>query len=249
MFAINRIAVIVKGQNEVSEKISNWGVKKFLAVAFFLSLLFSSTKYFNYVVNFDHPEADYPIRETISISLFADHKHMDTVFKVIFLLTAISDFLNHFVFTCINLFIDIVMLVKLHRSLAETEENKESLKIASRMVVINSLISILFKMPLMILPIINVLAQFYYSNLRRIIGKNKFVSNNVTFEAYLNRNFGYFYYFFQAADFPDLIDSLCNFLFSLSLLLVFFVYYNFDEKIYQGFNRIITIESKTQNEK
>jgi hypothetical protein len=272
MFAVNRIAVLVKGQNETFEKISKWGVRKFLAITFSISLLLSSTKYFNYVVNFDHPEADYPIREKISVSISFDYNQMDTIFKVIFLLSSLSDLLNHFVFTCVNLFVDVVMLVKLRRTLAEKlaklssmnlsrkivekrkEENRESMNRAVRMVVINSLISILLKLPLMILPVINIAAQFYYLDQRTFMFENFFEKTNYGFAAYLNRSFGYFFYLFKTSAFPDFIDSVGNFCFSLSLSLSFFVYFNFDKNIYHGFNRIfikkkVVEKLNTQNAK
>ena len=255
MFAINRIALIGKDRYEVFEKIAKWGVKKLLVITFLFSSLLSATKYFNYYVNFDHPEADYPMREKISTSIFIDVNQKDTFFDVIFLFSSLSDLLNHLVFLCIILLLDIFMVVQLRRTLAEKlakflsmnpnsksvekrkEENEDSVNKATRMVIINSLMGILLKLPLMFLPIINIIAQFYYSNKRMVTFGNKFESNK-TFYAFFDRKFGYFFYFFQLSDFPDLADSLSELLYSLSLALGFFIYFNFDKKINGGSNRI-----------
>lgn len=131
------------------------------------------------------------------------------------------------------------------------EENRKSMNRAVRMVVINSLISILLKLPLMILPIITIAAQFYYSQQRTFLIENFYKKSNYGFAAYLNRSFAYFFYLFKTAAFPDFIDSVGNFFYSFSLSISFFVYFNFDKNINHGFNRIFKkkadLKLKTQN--
>ena len=103
-------------------------------------------------------------------------------------------------------------------------ENDEAMKKAIRMVVINTSIGLLFKMPLSVIPILNVYAEFYYKRLEK---------------RYIHPGFGRFYSSLFFNGFYGQISDLADFLFILSISIQPFIYKRFDRKIQTGFDRLI----------
>ena len=102
-----------------------------------------------------------------------------TALDVYFIVTLISDFLNYVMFVILNLSIDLYMLVRLRRTLNEKmdrfanltdkkhakekqTEMRSSMNNAIRMVIVNSMLNILFKLPQVLVPIENAVETFYF---------------------------------------------------------------------------------------
>ena len=95
-----------------------------------------------------------------------------------FTFNSISEIVNHLVFVIICIIIDICLVVQLRRTLDEKSiksalinqninKNKKSREQRSsekaiKMVVLNSSIEIIFKIPVCFIPLLNMCAQFYY---------------------------------------------------------------------------------------
>ena len=82
------------------------------------------------------------------------------------------------------------------------------------MVIVNTAISVLFKLPVAFIPVVNVYAEFYYKD-------------------YLNQfdhpKFGAFYSFLLDSGFYDFFLGFSDLLFNLSLFLQLFIYWHFDK--------------------
>lgn len=104
---------------------------------------------------------------------------------------------------------------------------------AIRMVVLNSTLNIIFKLPFAFGPFVNVIATFYYKS-----------------DSYRNHNFGYHIFMHKIKIngiyylIPDFGEWLLTVLFSVQL----FIYVRFDNKIKMGFYRFLDIvkEKKTK---
>lgn len=137
-------------------------------------------------------------------------------------ISVISDLINYFVFVVIILVIDIVMVVRLRRTLDDKKkrfaverptnnkdekskkksDSDEPVKQAIRMVVLNTALSVVFKMPLTLNSLIVMLAEVYLF----IYIKNTQYSYSAPTS--LNRNFGYYKSFSHVM--PDVGDLLYN---------------------------------------
>ena len=102
-------------------------------------------------------------------------------------------------------------------------ENEEAVNKAIKMVVLNSAIGIFFKLPVCIMPLINVYAEFYFKN---------------PLYKYNHPHFGEFYSMLFDTEFYSLIQDVSSFFFSLSLSIQLFIYKRFDKKFRTGFDRI-----------
>ena len=154
--------------------------------------------------------------------------------------------MNHFrlihyyiIFVIICAVIDICMVVQLRKVLEEKTkksgslnqkqnqtkkaENEEAVNKAIKMVVLNSVIGVLFKLPLSFIPVINMAAEFYYKNLLYI---------------YLYPSFHEFYLTLYDSGFYTLIQDLSALLFTFSLSIQMFIYKHFDKKFQTGFDRL-----------
>ena len=91
------------------------------------------------------------------------------------------------------------------------------------MVVINTAIGILFKMPVSFIPVINVYAEFFYKDY-----KNRYIPSA----------FGRFYLYLFNNGFYGEITDLADFLFVISISIQPFIYKRFDKKIQTAFDRL-----------
>ena len=155
-----------------------------------------------------------------------------------FIFNTICDLFNYLVIVVICFIIDIFMVVKLRRTLNEKTKKSESMnknqnqdkkaenekvvKKAIKMVVLNSLIGIFFKIPVSLIPLVNVYAEFYYKDMSEI------------HLSVFNR----FYKFLINYGFYSLIQDVSHLLFSLSLATQFFIYKRFDKKFQTGYTKL-----------
>ena len=236
-FALNRISLIGKDHGKIVTFMSEVGIKKYIGVTFFISLLLSWMKYFQYEVNYYDPNLNFPLFDHATYS-----EKLSTFKDVFYIFNVISDLMNYFVFVIVSVVIDICMVVQLRRILDEKSvkfelmnqkqneckkaEFDEAVNKAIQMVVLNSAIGIFFKLPTCIIPLINVFARFYYKN-----------HNNLIF----NNNFALFFQYLFDSGFYDLVQDISNFLFTFSLSIQLFIYYRFDKKFLIGFQRMMDI--------
>jgi hypothetical protein len=102
-------------------------------------------------------------------------------------------------------------------------EYEEAVNKAIRMVVLNSAIGILFKLPVSIIPIINVVAEFYFKNILSL---------------FLHPGFHEFYLMMYNTGLNILIQDLSGLLYTFSLSIQMFIYKRFDKKFQTGFDRL-----------
>ena len=239
-FAFNRISLIDKDHGKLVKFFSTMGKKTYIGVCLLISCGFSVIKYFKYEINFDGLEASFPISKDLDLSgMFFKRESNDTFF----ILNLIFDFLNYVLFEILTTIIDIYMVLRLRTVLDEKfkkseslikdvkklenmkKEQEEALKKANKMVILNTTISILFRMPIVFLPIINVYAEFYYKNL---------LSNIVD-----HPHFDLFYSFLTGSGFYQIISELSDFFYAFSLSILLFIYLKFDKKFHEGFKCIL----------
>ena len=241
-FALNRIGLIGKDHGKLVTFISEVGIKKYIGVSLLISSSLSWIKYFKYEVNYFVSYMSFPISNENNIMNYESNSFNNFYF----IYNSISDLVNYLVFVVICAIIDICMVVQLRRTLAEQEKKRESMNQqkkqsseseeavnkAIKMVVLNSLIGIFFKIPVCIIPLINVYAEFYY--------KNYLVSFKLRLTSYqINHpRFGEFYSMFKDTGFYELIQDLSYSLFTLSLAIQIFIYNHFDKKFRTAFDRI-----------
>lgn len=240
-FALNRIAVIKKDENKLLKFMSKVSIKKYISVCFIISLALSAMKYFKYDINYGYPSMNYPISNEWDIFNIQENPYtFDTVY---FIINSISDIINYIVFVLICLFIDVFMIRELRKVMADKlqkieclyaaqsktkventkKENDEAMNKAVRMVVINTAIGILFKMPLCFIPILNVYAEFYYKD-----------SNKLN----IHPAFGRFYSSLFRTGFYGRITDFADLLFILSMSFQPLIYKRFDKKIQIGFDQL-----------
>ena len=240
-FSLNRIATIKKDENKLLKFISEVSIKKYIAVSLIISAGLSVMKYFKYDINYDYPTMNYPISNEWDIfDVYKKQSHsFDDAF---FIVNSISDIVNYVLFVLICLIIDLVMIRELRKVIADKletierlfaesktkvestkRENDEAMKKAIRMVVINTSIGLLFKMPLSVIPILNVYAEFYYKRLEK---------------RFVHPAFGRFYSSLFFNGFYGQISDLAEFLFILSVSIQPLIYKRFDRKIQTAFGRL-----------
>jgi hypothetical protein len=165
-------------------------------------------------------------------------------------LNSISDLINYVLFVIVCIFIDIYMLLELRKVMSDKlkkikrlyakskakiesakKENDEAMNKAIRMVLINTAIALLFKMPISFMPVVNVYAAFYYKSFEM---------------RYIRPSFARFYssLFFTGCN--GFIIDFADFLFILSLSIQPLIFRHFDKKIQLAFNRLIH-QKKYQN--
>ena len=241
-FALNRIGVISKDKNKLVKFMCDLGIKKYIVFSLFISAGLSAMKFFKYEINYDNPTMNYPISNEWDI-FQVNEKKFQIFDDAFFIVNTISDIINYFLFVLICIIIDIYMVVKLRNALADkmqkierlyTDSNKSKLEStqkenedaenkAIQMVVINTAIGLLFKMPVSIIPIINVYAEFYFK-------KSENVSSHPAF--------GQFYSSLFHNGFYSQISDLADFLFVISISIQFFIYIRFDKKFQTAFDRL-----------
>lgn len=109
--------------------------------------------------------------------------------------------------------------------------NEEALNNAIKFVVLNTLIGVLFKLPMSFLSLVNLCAEFYY---------------HYGSYASVHPRFGEFYSFLKMSGFYFLLADWANFLYVFSLAIQLFVYASFDKKVKVSIERLRNNNIKQQ---
>ena len=241
-FALNRIALISREHGQMTKFFSEVAIWKYALVSMFISLSFSWIKYFKYSINFGQEELNFPIWNELDISTPAANLPYILDFYLIF--NVISDLINYLVFVIVCFSVDLRMLLELNSVVKESieriksmgsndkqfEKKKSDLEDAVhkniRMVVLNTSIGLLFKLPLVFLPLVNTIAVFFYKDMTM---RSK------------NPSFDRFYTFLFESNFYSLIQDTTELFFLISLSIQYFIYRKFDTKF-----REVSKKSNTQ---
>jgi hypothetical protein len=113
-------------------------------------------------------------------------------------------------------------------------ESEEAVNKAIKMVVLNSAIGIFFKLPVCLIPLLNVYAQFYFKKYDHIFDES---------------NFKAFFQYLYESGYYDLIQDMAHFLLTLWFSIQIFIYYRFDKKFLTGYQRIMKKAYITSNSK
>lgn len=108
----------------------------------------------------------------------------------------------------------------------KAKENEDVINKAIKMVILNTALSILFKIPFVFIPIVNVIAGFYYKD-------RQF--------AYDHAKFGRFYGALNSSGMYVLIPILYDFFYTVFISFQLFIFVSFDKKIASGFDRIFSL--------
>ena len=209
-----------------------------------ISLVFSWIKYFKYSINFGLGELNYPIWNERDISNSRLMENPEASFSPIFdfymIFNVISDLFNYLVFVFLCFLVDIGMLIKLRSTVNESIERIKSIGLSEkqmetkksemevtmkksiRMVVVNTSISFLFKLPFVFLPLVNAIANFYYKHIDHINHRHR------------NPAFDRFYTHLFETDFSSLIQDSTELLYLISISIQYFIYKKFDKKFKEG---------------
>jgi len=224
---------------------SEVGIKKYIAISLFISCGLSVIKGFKYSINYEGDEKSFPIPNDNDI--FNSYIEKPAFLDAFFIINSISDILNYIVYVIICFIVDIYMIIKLRAVLEEKTKKSKTLKVSStnsqknqeeseeaiskaiKMVVINTAINLLFKIPISFLPILNTYAQFYRKNVMLLFEKPIFKE---------------FYVSIINSGFYAMIEDLSDFLYCFSISIQFFIYLRFDTKFINGFNLLFPKEKK-----
>ena len=256
-FSINRLSLIGK-QNKLFEFFSKMKIKIYIGIVIIISAIFSLIKAFRFKINTSNPNEPYPLI-FYRMSLIVGDLDDKPLFVFLFIMDAIYDFLNYVLFTLINLIFDIVLLVKIRKTLKEKEEkskkihanlpeeirekkkkeNEEAMNRVILMVVLNALVSFLCKMPL----------SFISLNDLRLLIVNKFEDLPISMK-WKRESFDYSSSLFcHMNDICEIFTNYGQFLYFVSLSVNIFFFYAFDLKFKLAFRKLMfKNEAKTTNQ-
>lgn len=213
-----------------------------MLVTALISIGLSIVKSFKYHINYDHSELNYPF------IIEADFQTNKGWVRDLYLVANfVSDMLNYVVFVLTNISIDFYMLFRLRKTLKEKldrfkldraqsksnkkkkEDVKEALNNAVRMVIINSALNFFLKLPLVYIPLQNMIATFFY--------KTKVFSDNGELLS-LNSDLNFHVYLLNMTemDLITLISEFSDWLYNLLISLQFFVYLKFNKKLKEAYD-------------
>ena len=243
-FAFSRIALLDKNHGKLVGFFSNAGIKSYLGVTLAISLSFSWIKFFRFEINYDLGDMEYPIPNEVDIfrMIYVDFSSLYNVKwrDAFFIINSICDLVNNVVFVFLGFFVDLGLVVSLRRVLNEQlatyekiteqsekvqkrkKENENAVRKTVKMVVINTTIGIILKSPGAILPVLNLAANYFYKD---------------EFNRVRNPSFAEFYFVFTKAGFQWLLNDLCDFLFHVSISIQIFVFYRFDKRFKEWFDK------------
>ena len=257
-FALNRIALIGKDHSKLVKFISELDIKVYTLVCFLISSSLSWIKYFKYQVNYFEPNLNYPISNEFDIMFMVDNiikfykKYKNKFssylisYELYFIYNSISDLINYVIFVIICILIDVLMVVRMKRTLEEKlkwydketnlqkyetkkKENENAVNKLIKMVVINTVLAVLSKLPNSFMSIVNLYAAFYY----------RYFYNQFTAPV-----FGEFYSYLLDSGFYSLLIDIYEFLFVVSISIQFFIYMRFDKKFLEGYNMVLLTKKK-----
>ena len=224
-FTLNRIGFI-----------SKLSIKKYIAVAFFISCIFSWIKVLKYQVNyFEYSEGEFPISTDKNAMNGEENSFQDFYF----IYNLICDLINYFLLFMICLVLDLALVFKMRQRILDKAlefvipgnqdptgmiECETDLKKSIAMLVLNILIGVFFKLPSLFIPLINVIARFYYIEQSRPIIEPLFDYKPS------NLAFGEFYSMLLDTGFYFIIQDICELLLVVSLPLQVLIYFNLMNK-------------------
>lgn len=250
-FALNRLSLIGKDHDCLTNAVSNMKIKNYLGISGLVSLLFSVVKIFLFEPNYSFPLLPYPIDFQDNPSQIPSQSKIISI-KV---LNAITNMLNYVLFGIINLIIDINLIRKMKQTMKEQEEklkeqiskkaletrikeNRESVDRTVKMSVLYALVNLAFKMPASIISLHDMLLVIFY--------KPETIGLTDEIELYT------FEYFFKyICSFSQICMTMNNYgdflhLISLSTSILFF--YKFDKKISFAFKEVFCSFRKKQKQ-
>lgn len=239
-FSMCRLARIGKNHGKFIESFNKFGIIKFMAVSVLVSVAFSAGRAIAYKINLYAPLNSYP--QTML------QTHVGALFKSLIrdasiILNCIYDIFNYLLFLIVHLAVDIVLIVKLRRVIAEKEEkmremkssekemakskkeNKKSKHRAFMMVIFSSLLNLITKFPFVITTLNDVRLHF------KMTGEQNF-SKSHSIRKYLFRFNSEGLSFKKICGYQSsclLIQSFGSFLYVFSLLTTLFFLKRFDK--------------------
>lgn len=166
-FSLCRMFKIGKDHGKLIVFMNNFGIKKYIAISVLISAGLSVCKALQFDLNVDIFEFAFPIH--FIQNSFRNNWFYIPGYVAIMIINAIYDILNYFVFVIVHLVVDLVLVKKLKNIIKEREgkmlemmiagsksiekaskENEEAKRRTLFMVVSNSMLNFLTKVPLMI---------------------------------------------------------------------------------------------------
>lgn len=164
-FALNRLSLVGKDHDMITQFVSRLSITKFLIFSTVFSIMVSIVKPLQYNIYrfvLPYPEVDVPILFTSQDLNNIENKKS----KLIFIFNSVYDLINYCLFVGVNMVIDIVLLGRLRRVTKEREakfncqseklrnkikeENYKSVRDVIVLVLMNSLLNFLLKIPITI---------------------------------------------------------------------------------------------------
>jgi hypothetical protein len=237
-FQLCRLSLIGNEHSKLVVKVSNkMSIKRYVLYSASLSLVLSIVKYFRFQINdadileyramskiFFDTNDEYPAKFS-SIDNLNDNYKLDwnprSETYALTIINFIIDALNYPTFTGICLTLDIIISNELTKTLSQKivtskqvqEEKDEAIFKSKLTIYLNFLSNFLLKLPMTINSIFEIYIVLFY---------HRYLYNN----SYEHVN--YFLYVFVELRGAEFFETLCNFLYYLSLSLNFVFFYNFD---------------------
>lgn len=123
-FAINRLSLIGKDHGKFVKNMSELKVRNFLGIVIGPCLALTVIKIFHSWPNSYDPTYDYPFT---SVNFYV--RLSDALIFVLLSFEFLFNLVNYFVFIVVNLVLDILLAVRMKRTLDEKNENKNSLTV------------------------------------------------------------------------------------------------------------------------
>ena len=235
-FAFCRISLIGKDHNKLVKFMSDLNLIVYIVVTSIISIGLSIIKFFEYDINPGHPFESYPI--TYDDNNLTQFGNKD---PTLYILNLISDLFNFFIFSIVNLVIDIGMIVKLRQTLNEKLEkskeyatkaqqeksrleNETALNKTRSMVIWNISLNIFLKLPATSFSIIHLYFIVFRSNLDNFFKYPGFVNffTRICINGYL----------------CTVLSQFTNFLYLFYISIQLFFYKHYDKKFSQSYDRL-----------
>jgi len=105
----------------------------------------------------------------------------------------------------------------------KNKEKDDAINKALKMVILNTTLGIIFKIPLSIMSIVNLIAKLYFQ-------KSQFSQSNPELDSFFSN--------FYACGLSNVIPDVADLLYTILISIQFFIYIHFDIKIKTAFDRI-----------
>ena len=254
-FSLNRF-FLIDSQNKFLGFFANMRIKTYIGISVFISAVLSLIKAFRYRINsFDAGESyPYMFYRNSNDNSMNGYLKLRSLYSFIFSTDAVYDLINYVLFTLVNMVFDLALLVKIKAMLREKEEknklllansseevrekkrkeNKETMNRVILMVVLNTLVNFVCKIPLSLISI-NDLRLLISSKLNDLsisaAWKRETFSYSVSLLCHMN-------------DMCLLVLEYAHFFYFLSLSVSFFFFYAFDLKFRSAYRQLISKQKK-----